>query len=176
MNPKESEISQLVETLKAAAESAIDYHTQWDWPEREMIALPPFYSQRVYLAIASPWAILKLLSSLPPSGAASEATFEEWFDKQAEPNDEDYPSQEAIGFAEAAWNAGRASVMPTLEQLPPLDVTEDEIEAADRIAMGEGSNSEVSWSEAYRSQTAALLCRERQLMAAISRAEALHED
>jgi hypothetical protein len=35
--------------------------------------------------------------------------FETWFENQVDPNDEDYPSPEAIGFARAAWDAGAAA-------------------------------------------------------------------
>ena len=52
--------------------------------------------------------------------------------------------------------------------LPPMDVTPEENEVADRIAIGEGSNGENSWRFSYRVQTANLLCRERQLLAALA--------
>ena len=56
-------------------------------------------------------------------GHEKSETFRAWMDSQVAENDEDYPSQEAIGFAEAAWNAALSKApqaAPEAKEGPPV--------------------------------------------------------
>lgn len=36
----------------------------WDWPKQEMLTIPPFYRDRVFMAAASPTAVLELIAEI----------------------------------------------------------------------------------------------------------------
>jgi hypothetical protein len=60
----EQELDVWLKVLKHAADEATSMWEDYDWPKGELLALPPFYVTRKFIAAASPDAVLKLIATV----------------------------------------------------------------------------------------------------------------